>query len=62
MVGDGGIGRSDTGIRETCWSTKTVFKVLVKDRRAGLAGVRASVVARKSRNGEGAKGRREVET
>jgi len=39
-----------------------VFMLLVENRRAGPAGVRASIVAVKSRNGEGAKGRRKVET
>jgi hypothetical protein len=32
------------------------------DRRAGRTGVRASIVGVKSRNGEGAKGGRKVET
>jgi RNA-directed DNA polymerase len=35
------------------------FMLPVRDRRAGPAGVRASVVARKSRNGDGAKGTQE---
>ena len=34
--------------------------LLVEDRRAGPAGVRASIVASKSHNGDGAKGRRKV--
>ena len=38
---------------------ETVFMLPVGDRRAGPAGVRASVVARKSRNGDGAKGTQE---
>ena len=33
--------------------------LLVEDRRAGPAGVRASIVAEKSRNGDGAKGTQE---
>ena len=36
--------------------------LLGEDRRAGSAGVRASIVAAKSRNGDGAKGRRKVES
>jgi hypothetical protein len=39
-----------------------VFKQPVGSRRAGPTGVRASVVAGKSRNGDGAKGGRKVET
>src|SRR2546426_706087 len=38
---------------------ETVFILPVGDRRAGPAGVRGSVVARKSRNGDGAKGTQE---
>ncbi len=36
--------------------TETVFMLPVRNRRAGRAGVRASIVAKKSRNGDGAKG------
>ena len=42
--------------------TETVFMLPTRNRRAARAGVRAAVVAKKSRNGDGAKGRREVET
>ena len=36
--------------------TETVFMLPVRDRRAARAGVRAAIVAMKSRNGDGAKG------
>lgn len=38
------------------FGTETVFMLPVRNRRAARAGVRASVVAMKSRNGDGAKG------
>ncbi len=42
--------------------TETEFMLLVQNRRADRAGVRVFIVAKKSRNGDGAKGHREVET
>lgn len=44
------------------YGTETEFMLPERSRRAGRAGVRASVRAVKSRNGDGAKGRREVES
>jgi RNA-directed DNA polymerase len=38
------------------FGTETVFMLPVRDRRAGRAGVRAAIVAKKSRNGDRAKG------
>jgi hypothetical protein len=44
------------------YGTEAVFMLPERDRRADRTGVRAFVVAKKFRNGDRAKGRREVET
>jgi len=55
------LGRLHTVTGETCLETKAEFMFARAGRRTGQAGVRASVVAGKRRNGRGAKGGREVD-
>jgi len=63
VVGDGMVGRPSVGIRETCsWGAERVAAgKSPSTARTERAGVRASIVAKKGRNGPGAKGRRKVD-